>query len=420
MKKAVATKIKKNELNRLTKVFLIRLDSLVDNFRLTRTPIVKLYIDSLNKFDNFLKEKKITIKDNDIDKLDTKNQKIFWELYNEFRKNSRRIETVNRGILILLISELDNYLLWLIKYVFKNKKELFNVIKGNISQDELTRFKTIEEIQGYLLEIEVDNILSNKKRMFLWLENTFHINVKNAPFFTNILEIIERRNLYVHHDGYVNKQYLDNCKEILQKNIKFGKQLKISQDYVIEAFKNIKVFSMSLTYIILRQVLPNQLKESDTCLQGAYYHFFKKGYYQSAKELIDFLYKNFKFFSSNDFKLNLLVNMSYIHKVLKLKDWQKELEKINWEKQDKILRFVVAVLRENYNQASELMKDIGQNKIIIFGYEDWPILDQFRKTKTFKDTYKSVFNKQFKIQRRDDEKIDKVIKHIIDMKSLEK
>lgn len=73
------------------------------------------------------------------------------------------------------------------------------------------------------------------------------------------------------------------------------------------------------------------------------------------------------------------------------------LNKFDWSATIRDFQLAVAVLREDYEAAGELMRKIGeQGEIVVCaGYIDWPIFREFRKSEQFRKAFKDVYNVQF-------------------------
>ncbi len=76
------------------------------------------------------------------------------------------------------------------------------------------------------------------------------------------------------------------------------------------------------------------------------------------------------------------------------------LNQHDWTVAIRDIRLAVAVLREEYDEAANLMSQIGKEGEIVTcsGYVDWPIFREFRKTIQFRDTFQQVFGVPFEIE----------------------
>jgi hypothetical protein len=65
---------------------------------------------------------------------------------------------------------------------------------------------------------------------------------------------------------------------------------------------------------------------------------------------------------------------------------------IDWTASIRDLRLGVEVLKENYDNAANLMHQIGKEGELVrdFGYAKWPIFREFRKTAQFLEAYEKI------------------------------
>lgn len=67
----------------------------------------------------------------------------------------------------------------------------------------------------------------------------------------------------------------------------------------------------------------------------------------------------------------------------------------DWSAADVKFRFAKNVLLEKYDDAIKNMHEMGNTASAKFAYNDWPLLNKFRKTEKFKKTYKEIFKCEF-------------------------
>ena len=94
------------------------------------------------------------------------------------------------------------------------KPDALSMINQDIKFSELSTFTSIEEAKKHLIWREIDLLLRNSHIEHLkWLEKKCKINglTTDNKWLLNFIEVTERRNLFVHNDGIVNKQYIGVC-----------------------------------------------------------------------------------------------------------------------------------------------------------------------------------------------------------------
>lgn len=69
---------------------------------------------------------------------------------------------------------------------------------------------------------------------------------------------------------------------------------------------------------------------------------------------------------------------------------------------------------EEYDDAFELMKKIGKSDDMRFGYAEWPLFNNFRKTQSFKDIYKEIYGCDYEYNDSQPKKWEDIIQEAVD------
>src|SRR5258708_31026829 len=93
-----------------------------------------------------------------------------------------------------------------------------------------------------MVEKEIDALLRESHANQLdWLEKKFNIVLrKDLPAWPVFIELTERRNLFVHTNGVVSRQYLEVCRNHscqLHEGIRNGESLTLTLDYMSAAYQ---------------------------------------------------------------------------------------------------------------------------------------------------------------------------------------
>lgn len=199
----------------------------------------------------------------------------------------------------------------------------------------------------------------------------------------------------------MSRQYIDVCNENGVKGtseVKLGAKLKADKEYLEKARYVLFEIGVKLGHVLWRKIKPNDLESADKHLNHLCYNLLAKGDYELVLNLLKFatevLKKHFDQESICLFQINK--SLSYYLsgkkdqalKVLSLHDWSASNDKF---------RLAVAVLKEEYPLAVSLMKSIGANNEYLKKeyYREWPLFSEFRKNKSFIDTYEDIFNEKF-------------------------
>ena len=94
-------------------------------------------------------------------------------------------------------------------------------------------------------------------------------------------------------------------------------------------------------------------------------------------------------------------------------DFEVGLQDVKWQAFHPKYLICLYVLRDNFEEASKLMKSNEVTKEIgKEGFRTWPVFREFRKTELFKLTYKEIFDEEYILNPKED-LIDKPIEEEI-------
>src|SRR5690606_26404612 len=113
-----------------------------------------------------------------------------------------------RSLLVSLVSHFDAYVGRLIRAIYLRKPELLNSSERKLSFEELVRYDSIEAVREFVIEKEVESVLRGSHvEQFRWMERTYDVPLtKGLDSWPLFVELMERRNLFVHTDGIVSSQ----------------------------------------------------------------------------------------------------------------------------------------------------------------------------------------------------------------------
>ena len=311
------------------------------------------------------------------------------------------IELIPRSFVITLVAQYDAFLSDLIKNIFLARPELLSNSERKMTLSELNNFSEIEQARIFLISKEVENLLrKSHAEQFSWMERKFDIELtKGLDSWPVFIELTERRNLFVHCDGKVSEQYFAICRKhcvTLEDDAKLGAQLKVTHRYVIQSHRCLYQIGVKLCQVLWRKLFPDQLEEADENLIRITYELLVSEDYLLAKDLLYFATNALKKHASEVNNLILNINHAIAHK---LSGDQRECKRIlssrDWSACEKRFKLAVAVLQENWDEASSIMIAMGKSEISEREYEEWPLFKEFRETKQFLEAFEKIFSKPF-------------------------
>ena len=332
------------------------------------------------------------------------------------------------NFVVSLVSQYDDYLGKLIRQIFEVRPEILNSSEKTFNFSDLASFEDMDEAKEYIIEKEIESVLRESHlKHFNWLENKLDIPLrKDLPSFLDFIEITERRNLFVHTNGVVSRQYLSVCKKNcpkLVKDINVGDKLDANAEYLIKSQQVILEIGIKLGHVMWRKLMPDDLENADAHLIEICYDLLQSGDFKLAQNLLHFSTNIIKKHSSDEVLSMQVINhaLSYYltgdkkksRQILKSKDWSAS--------NDKFL-LAVEVLNDNFERAKKIMHSIGPNNTHITkeAYREWPLFNSFRESDEFLSAYEEIFEEEFVFMENEPIKLESILDEINHFKKVVK
>jgi hypothetical protein len=123
----------------------------------------------------------------------------------------RAAHITSRAFIVSLVSQYDVFLSALVRCLFIAQPGLIQSSKKTFEVSEILAFGSMQEAKDAIADEEIESLLrESHHEQFSWLERRFNIQTlrKDLRSWPNFVEITQRRNLFVHSDGRISKQYL--------------------------------------------------------------------------------------------------------------------------------------------------------------------------------------------------------------------
>jgi hypothetical protein len=348
-------------------------------------------------------------------KLNTTNYQRFKTISTDLHRLILSLDIIPKNYIVSLISIYDAFLGDLIRCLYRLKPDILNASEKNISYTRLIEFKNIEDAKQYIIEKEVEELLRKSHvEQFDWLQNKFDIKLKEGlSIWPTFVELTQRRNLFAHCDGIVSQQYLDVCKvnRVKLDKCRPGNRLSVSPTYFDEAFRCLFEVGVKLSHVLWRKLRPDQIEEADKHLgSDIIYHLLCLEQYDLAKISSDFAINVLKKYSDDSRRRIYIINAAIAYKFSGDNLVAKQiLDKEDWSASDNVFKLCVAILKDEFKIAPDLMKKIGTNNVWLDkqSYVDWPVFKEFRSSGYFLKAYKEVFGEDFENREDISEIIEK-------------
>ena len=162
---------------------------------------------------------------------------------------------------------------------------------------------------------EIDGVLrSSFDDQVGWIERRASVdkietNHKDWPL---LIEVLERRNLFVHAAGVVNQQYLSAAKKHSfpsYEKLRIGEELGVNDEYFSRAVDLIADFGVKLIQVVWRKLLLDETQQADRRLTDFAYELLVRGKYKLAISILEFG-STLRNLSSERIRRMLIVNLA--------------------------------------------------------------------------------------------------------------
>ena len=386
--------------------FIDLLTSQMDSFPIIINTLAVNVKTSSNRFEKFIKDKGIKITSEEENKNVSYNVPIecireFERLKDELSRSVEAYVLIPRNTIVAMVSLYDAFIADLLECAYVLKPQLLNACEKEFSFSEIMQFENLEKIKQHVIEKDVESVLRESHiKQFEILSNRFKVELtKDLPSYNSFIEITERRNLFVHTNGRVSSQYLKVCKDRpfdhKDKDVMIGEELSATPTYVEHCYNILFEIGVKLGQVLWRKI-ENDLEKADDSLIDIGYDLLKSKKYLLARVILDFASKPYVKHFNKETEYVLCVNRALAYYLQEDKEnCSSIINEIDWSGAELKFRLANKVLLEQYDDASGLMKKIGNNNEIRLGYMEWPLFNNFRKTQQFKDAFKEIFGCDF-------------------------
>jgi hypothetical protein len=239
-----------------------------------------------------------------------------------------------------------------------------------------------------------------------WIEKKTGVEIKKhiKNELPALVELTERRNLFVHSDGKIDSKYLSNCKKnkiVLDKSCKKGTELYVPSQYFKDSYVCLYTISTKITYLLWKK-LSKEDKESEklnTFLNNEIcINLIREKNYKLSSSILKFIFDNFKNSTSDVFQKILIINQALSKK---LNGEDKEaieiINSIDWSATNNDLKLAVSIIKGDNEEALILMEKIGESGDFINqeNYKSDPIFIPIRELDKFRALYKKIFKEDY-------------------------
>ncbi|MBK1829793.1 hypothetical protein JIN77_03590 [Verrucomicrobiaceae bacterium R5-34] len=307
-------------------------------------------------------------------------------------------DTLLTSLFLGLFSAFDAFTGNLLVAIYKKKPELLEALNVEIPLTELLQHESFDELKDAVLLDEIEKFRRKSYiEQFDQLERRFGLKLKKFDHWSQFVELGQRRNLITHCEGIVSKQYLKVCREngvVIKDNIEEGHRLEVHPRYLFAACSIVYEVSLKLGQTLWRKIFPEEHDAANEHLTEPIYEALRIERWDRAILLSEFaasVQSEIRDLDRRIRVINLCIALRFSEQEQKCKDM---LASEDWSAAALDFRLAVEVLHERFEEASNLMRQIGKNGELINqkAYHVWPLFRDFRRSEHFTAAYEEVFD----------------------------
>jgi hypothetical protein len=192
---------------------------------------------------------------------------------------------LRKGALMTLVSSFEVLLSDLLTEFYISFPTALSSEKS-IKLSDLRNFSNIQDAEDFLVDKEVDSLINDGITSVLEFLRKQKIDVDAVMVqIDNLIEIMQRRNLLVHNDGFVDNSYISKVKPnyIQKKGIQLNKQLQVTPQYLQDSIDQIRYIGSILIQLCWRKWKKDEHEPADRYLNELTYNTLVDNRYELTR-----------------------------------------------------------------------------------------------------------------------------------------
>jgi len=285
--------------------------------------------------------------------------------------------------LISLLSSAEWFYSQLLHFFYDKNPNAAGIKKKTLTLDELKSFGTVEDAEKYLIDSKIEGLLRSSFSDWIdTLKSELGLGLGYLKeFLDELIEIYQRRNLFVHNGGVVNSIYHS---KVNQPETSIGEKLTVTRDYLDNAIDKIHVLFSLIACELWKKELPEDEARSDFLME-LNYGYLKQGKWTVAKLPNIFLTKDAAqpTIPKTYAQLNCWLCEKRLHGLDKVKT---ELAKQDFSDKTIVIQLALAALKEEEDSFFDLLpRAINSEELPVKYLFDFPILEEMRQSEKFEE-----------------------------------
>lgn len=216
--------------------------------------------------------------------------KAFNKSISTILRTTNSVQHLHRSSLISLVSVVESFLSQLLHLFFSKHPSAINAKEKQFTFEELSAFASLDDARAYLVSWKIENLLRGSYEDWIdYFRGQLKLELTGiSKHHDHLIENFQRRNLFVHNDGVVNKIYLSKLGKASTKQPALNKRLGVSKDYLFAAIDRFESSFLQLAYELWAKCDKKSEKRPSLIVHSSYDALLNSRWHV-ATEIADFV-----------------------------------------------------------------------------------------------------------------------------------
>lgn len=324
--------------------------------------------------------------------------------FDNARKSEEHIHELYKNSLLSLLSSVEWFFSQILHSFYAENSESSGISKKTLTFSEIRELGSIEDAEKYLIDVKIEEILrssfedwTNLLKGELKLNMGYLDSVKE-----NLIEVYQRRNLYVHNGGEINSIYLSKVDQSLIGDLKRGDRITLNKEYLDDAIRKLHLTFILIASELWKKLAPDDKDRGEILIDISFENLIESRW-DIAEGISYFIMKDAKMETVD--KAVAQVNYWLCKKRLgNFDEVKKEVDTADFSDRKNIFQLALFALREEVDEFFQLLPDtLDSRQLNTERLESFPIFQEMRETDKYKE-----FKKKSKYFKESNKKVKKL------------
>ena len=294
---------------------------------------------------------------------------------------------LRRGALTTLVSFLEVLISDLIQFFYLKNPAALPAETQTLSLAELRELDSVEDAERYLIYRETDGVLRRSlEDQLAYFSKRLHVDLGPLDADRDALtEVVQRRNLLIHNNGVVNRQYISQVASNLveQYGAIQGKRLRTTSQYLSDAIDSVYLSGLTLIQQCWRKWDKASTDQADTVVVERLYQSLLDERFQLTTKLAQRL-QHIRFNEEKQARMATINHAIALKELGRTDEMESVLASMDWSACAAEYKLALFALRNDDEQFYELLpKIIVSGEIAKSDLKEWPLFAHQRPTERF-------------------------------------